>query len=1465
MKLQHRIRALLTAAFFSLTLSNTMLQPFVTWGDDAAVSLTLGAEEVTLGMQTDALHWQADISGCSTTEESTLYYVGTMDTADATYLTAYPIRITPYEDGVALDPLYYYWGNSDVTLEDHIFSIALPKDSTGAAYDAYTVSYYTAAATPCSARGAVQQEDDTLVTTAGFWESSTPAPQLYASISNATNGLRYEAYVTVPAGNAGAIFQAGGGMTITNNETGETHTCPLNAGNVEDVVVTLTAADGTSMTLTPYSGSGSPDNTYFLTLSEDDDSLYAIHMYCNAADTEDSAWIWDEEMTMHMALTIPYSVVDENGSTLGSHLDADKDYTIANHFYVNIGGETSTATAEFCPVVKTSSDLNQFLTSANIYDSNNTLQVGTDTSGNTVSNTLYASQSYQYELVFSDRSTPGNYLYMAADTWGGMIYTIPSALHVSDDTEPHTITLANGKAVGDFIIQDQQIKVQFYYVDKDGNSTDADGNPITTTWLESDGIKTLTLRFSGTFSEGMTDQIDLQIGSALTVNVYVEDDAALAVEKTAGTYDPATHTMDYTVTVSGTSGAVEALTLTDQITSRNGRLLPDSVTAEIQGSTVEATLVCTAVDGDPYTYRISGFPSLQKEEVLTVRYKVKLNDNNTAYRQASGSIALKNHITGNGKTPQGKTITGSDDAACTIPVVNLSKSGSSQTIGKTPVIAWKILVGDGSSSVDGVTLSDTLGDGVSLYTNKKISVVGTHQDGTTTESTLSWNSSNVSQDPFQITLPSSTDATNPFVTFTVTYYTTYSKANNDGSNVATNSVRARINNYTMNTTASFYSTTESNITNFQKSGQRVGDALEWTISMEIPASMYNTQGFYIGDEYKAAIVQEDGTLNYDTVSPIPDFEDVTVTIQTASGTTVLTPYTTGSDATNTFLIRRSQSGKYQYILFHSTGKLKDSTWLTNEDAVLTITYRVPLDETTKAALDSGGYVKNIARTYIGEDKQKDRVDASVNGIPMKKSGSQNADDPTLIDYKVTLYNQDATNGGVLMDSGAAQSMVFTDTYDAGLVYQQGSLKVMLQTFATSSSASRTVATFTYSGTADESQHQLSVTAEDFKNSSGTTLAAYVAQNGFPSNGYNFVFSYQLRAENLYTAKASSLTFSNTAHLQWGTDDNQSVTAKATVTCKTGLLTKSTVNAPTDGETLSSGNIVTYQIDLNPHAIDIDPNSDTLVVLDTLPDCLSLIWDDTVTCESWDAAHETWVPETSAQKSYYTENGKHILRFQVPDSQYIRLSYRCQVVEYGTNVEIVNSVRVQGTAPISDMVRRVFQVQEKTGSAGTSTQQFSLVKTDATTHAPMADVTFLLYGSENRNIAPADASIPAHISDDTGTYYYIGAYTTDAEGHCVISNLRYSAGTQHKYVLREITPTGYEPAEDLYIAYTENPDSGTQEGFLNVYKDETLPIVNQPISVTLPATGGCGTTVLYFWSSLLTLGAAGGLIFRFRKR
>jgi hypothetical protein len=85
------------------------------------------------------------------------------------------------------------------------------------------------------------------------------------------------------------------------------------------------------------------------------------------------------------------------------------------------------------------------------------------------------------------------------------------------------------------------------------------------------------------------------------------------------------------------------------------------------------------------------------------------------------------------------------------------------------------------------------------------------------------------------------------------------------------------------------------------------------------------------------------------------------------------------------------------------------------------------------------------------------------------------------------------------------------------------------------------------------------------------------------------------------------------------------------------------------------------------------------------------------------------------------------------------------------------------------------------------------------------------------------------------------------------------------VLREITPTGYEPAEDLYIAYTENPDSGTQEGFLNVYKDETLPIVNQPISVTLPATGGCGTTVLYFWSSLLTLGAAGGLIFRFRKR
>jgi fimbrial isopeptide formation D2 family protein len=761
-----------------------------------------------------------------------------------------------------------------------------------------------------------------------------------------------------------------------------------------------------------------------------------------------------------------------------------------------------------------------------------------------------------------------------------------------------------------------------------------------------------------------------------------------------------------------------------------------------------------------------------------------------------------------------------------------------------------------------------------LYQGQPLEIEAVTRNGKTRTSSVSWSDSSVqlsgTGSSFQLTLPTS-DPDDPYTLFRIRYYTTYETQ--DSFNIYRNTVNTTWHGYFLSATGSCYMAPEGNVT-IEKVGQREGDSLLFTINIQIPAGLAGTKDFYVTEYCDGVAIFDDGCYGYRATDLFG--AQWTVYATTESGEVVaFTPYKNNNITENTYSIAwqnqytdgtRNKYNCSRAILFNCTGvQSQDSTWLINEASTLTIQLRIPLTNkisnddgyTLEEVLDGGGFMNNTARVYVAGSLRGTSV-GRINGVPLHKSGVQGEN--KTIDYTVTLRNEDHVTNGQIMNAAALRSMVFTDTFDSRLEYVPGSLKLEVMSYQTSSSPGTLRDTFWYTGTV--SGNSLSVTADNFVDASGRTLSSCAAW----ACGNNLFFTYQLRVKDQYNdITATSMDFDNTASLSWGSGDGQTLTASTTVNYKTGLLKKGLVDAPEDGELLGNGNVLKYQIELNPRENDLDATSDTLTVLDTLPDCLNVIWDTTDTVnvvgEYWDSTTSTWrtLADDDWQKSYYYDKSldAHVLKFQIPDRRHVRITYSCQVTEYGENVEIVNQVSILGQTTVQDSVESIFQVHAKSGTASSDIQQFAIIKTDSTTHTAMQGVAFVLYSAENHTDRTPPEGVDSSISDSSGnTYYYYGEYVTNNRGYCLIQGLSKNG----KYILRELkAPLGYQKMADRYLYYTEDPlpAKDVPSGFGNVFQNQTLSIVNDPI--VLPATGGYGTCLLYMAASILIMLAAGALL------
>jgi uncharacterized surface anchored protein len=195
----------------------------------------------------------------------------------------------------------------------------------------------------------------------------------------------------------------------------------------------------------------------------------------------------------------------------------------------------------------------------------------------------------------------------------------------------------------------------------------------------------------------------------------------------------------------------------------------------------------------------------------------------------------------------------------------------------------------------------------------------------------------------------------------------------------------------------------------------------------------------------------------------------------------------------------------------------------------------------------------------------------------------------------------------------------------------------------------------------------------------------------------------------------------------------------------------------------------------------------------------------------------------------------MLSFKIPDELPVIIDYTTLVTEKG-EVPVVNTVKVDGKANVSDIIDAEFKVTTQSGSASGSKHNFTLIKQDGVTNGRLPDAKFALYAWTNPNITPPSGTPKTVTASNGKTLYYIATYTTGEDGTQKIENQYLTDGGP--YALLELeAPEGYQLLEhpvEFYF-YKNNTDKVTQT--------VTTLLAIQNFNVggeILPETGSVGT-------------------------
>ena len=1081
--------------------------------------------------------------------------------------------------------------------------------------------------------------------------------------------------------------------------------------------------------------------------------------------------------------------------------------------------------------------------------------------------TVYLGETYSITMEFKEDNEGDEWYQFGHNDEHYLTYDIPDNFHCEPFTEWHSITAITENGT----IED----VGSYFIDENGHLlvTFKDGDDGLCFGHRYSNVD-FNIEFNATVGSTQSgDSEEVVFNEEISVNLNIDPTAEMTVNKTHGTYNGKDNTIDYRIVIEANKAVVKDLVVYDDIYADNKHhALKDTVVVtDLNGNVLDPQP--TVSDGrysNTFGFTLSGFPDFAAGEGFIITYKAAINDEFLGEE----SVGLWNGVYPFGKDINGNEVKAGDDDWVTVELNKIEKDGKQAVLKAdddtiVPVIEWEIEIKKSDINLEGTVVVDTLGAGLEYYTGEPILIKRYDQWGNRLNDTyLDWNNVEVNNNSMSFELPEG-------YRFVIVYYTEYEQLQDGEQKHYTNTAKVTINE--REEIAGGEADVVGFIPRISKSASgNDGEYVYFTLEADVPSVIKDWGSFFLTD-LAAFWSYNENAAGYLYVENNP--EDLVITALTDSGRVInFTPYVPGGPTENTYILV-SPAGGNQYHSFNIFFNTADadtasSKWILDENATLTIKYKIPFD--AKTGVEWTGelqgeltledvLLKNYKfanEAYLNYTDIISATGVSTYEYTPKITKKSNINDNGIVDYTVTFYNTVPGSGGNAGYLMSADSIIFTDTFDEKLEYVEGSLSVTCYDPWNSSSWYNK---YVYNG--EISGNTMRVPANQLVLSQSnpdlpqgtiswidnfTDYQMYCNQIG-AGGMHIFTYKLQLKDEYLNTTEENKYVLDNTAELLWN-GDNTSGPVSDTVEFKTGLLDKHVVQ---------ENNKLLFDIHVNRNALDILEGTDKLIIEDTMTHNLSVYWDSIKLY--YEDVNGSWIDFDSPQSNYsYTvtyDQTSNKLTFTLPDQLHIRIDYTTLITESG-HVSVNNAVKVDGKAQVADILDAIFNVEQHSGGASGSTHSITLIKQDGTTDVRLPDVTFYLYGPMgDKSATPPDGVPRTIVSESNKTLSFIGAYKTGADGAVLIESQYLTLGGPYALV-EAAAPEGYaRPEKPVYFYfYGTDPDGIIQT------VTTLIAIENYTYGFVLPETGGSGTYfVTIIGSVLMTAPILYSIIRRKRER
>lgn len=1084
------------------------------------------------------------------------------------------------------------------------------------------------------------------------------------------------------------------------------------------------------------------------------------------------------------------------------------------------GGTVSAAEPE--NTYKYSSDLSEFASDVTIYDED-LQEVGTN-------GTVYFGKTYDLIVTFTesagDENEAGKQFKYIDDPddphYGWLAYELPGSIcSVASESEV-MITRNDGTKVpiGTFFTDDEgHAYVQFGAYDKYGKPIE-DG----TNFIDYYPDATFTLKFSCTvLDNGEPGDKTLDLGDDLHITVHVVNEGDLDVTKTADKYDYATDTITYHAHVAAVNGTVTDTTITDTATS--GQLIdPNSFVILDQDGNDVTTNFTPVVNGASFTIELG---EMLAETFYDITYRTQI----PATAQGD-TVWFDNSCVVNGTDLRGNPTEDTAHFGQNVAFFRVMKKGDQTMLPVTEngvmqnktAVKWSVTAENGRGTIGAATLADTPDGHQTLYTqgdSLALSWINAdHRGGTInipwSEVTLSPDGSSFSLD-LPIVDPARGIDTSDAIQYVMTYYTLTDIADGSVSNTA-----IFTDEYGHGDTETQSINLISGTAAVTKTVQLSDDDnyLNFVVVCNVPANRTDLPNFYISD----TAFFSTPPLYVQRFAQPALFENLTISVDVmdANNTHIdMTPYVPGSaDTENTFYVQYPNAGQANIYFNGVTGGGWDSRWHIAEPSVITLKYSLPLDSpvldnryaltgmTVRQMLAEGERFENDATLAYGSGAAIfTRVYYTA---PVQKTCKETTDETTgepIFHYQVELLptsGQDKNFGACIFNTkdengkkvADVTTISFIDEFDDRYEYVPGSLKCSMRY-----SYTQGIAEFNYAGNATFSGGRIEANFADF--TVGTYDRRYLTPNSTLKLTIDEVdvipfiydFTYDLRLKDAEHPDENVLHLHNTAWFEW---DN--VHSTPPVDCevqhRTNLINKGYVQ---------DGDQVAFTIEVNPTGKDLLEGVDTITLKDTMSENLSVFWDSLHVLYLNKAGEWVEISHVDSNATYIPE--ENAVMVTIPDETYVKIEYNTLITEIGNNVSIGNTVTVVGYGSFSDVIESTFVVSKSDASASAGTGHFTLIK-NGSDGVRLSGAVFDLYSADSSKAQTApegtDAQITVNVGETPTDMYYVGTYTTGADGTAFVENV--ALEDDHYFALIETqAPAGYLPLAEPFV-FNFNPNA-----------------------------------------------------------